>query len=495
MLKDIKHLFKHSAIYGLANILGKAVGFLMIPVYTRFISPEDYGVLEILDVSINIIGLFIGMGISNAVIRFFHLYEDEILKRRVISSAVLLMFLLGGLTALCGWYFAPFLSRILFQNDYVFFIRLIVITFAFNTILEIPLSYIRAMEQSAFFGVIAIGRLILGLSLNIYFVVLLEKGIAGILYSGIITSIIFTCFLVISTLYRVGMTFDYQISRQMLTFGAPLIFNRLGMFIINWGDRFFLNISAGLAQVGIYSLGYKFGFMISFLVGQPFFMIWSVRRYLLINEKNGEKIYGEIFFLYCLVLLTIWLLLSLFSPEIITVFAHSRYYEAHTVIPVIALAYVFREFSDFFNGILLIEKETARLGSMTMIASGICLLSYLFFIPRFGIMGAAIATLSTFVFMSLLSWFQAQRTRGINYQLKKCFPAIFSALLLWGASIALAEFFHGLLLIGGKLLLFLLFPLFVLRFLVSAEQQQGLWRFCHKKLTSISAGSNNDASS
>ena len=240
MFSEFKKLVKHSSIYGLANVLGKGIGFLMIPVYTRYILPENYGLLELLDISINIISMFLGVGLTTAVTRFYVQYKEPEEKKRVISTAILffsvIMIFLLLLSVIIS---QPFARYILGDSAYSYYALISLLTLSFTLILEIPITYFVAKQQSGMFTLVSLLRLIISLSLNIYFVVVAQIGILGILYSGLITAILFSISLSIWTLKQVGLHFDIAILKKMVIFGYPLIFNRMGMFVINLVIVFF----------------------------------------------------------------------------------------------------------------------------------------------------------------------------------------------------------------------------------------------------------------
>lgn len=435
IVKEIIHLAKHSAVYGVANMLGKAIGFLLIPLYTHYIPPVDYGTLELLDLSINIIGMFVGLGLANSVARFYYDTDKTEEKKQVVSSALILLILITLLMLLLFLPLSRQLASLLFDNaQLAYYIQISLFTFALNAVLEIPLTLIRAREQSLFFSIIALSRLTLSLALNIYFIVFLHLGILGILYSGLITSALFSLGLVLWCLKDCGFYFRRALAWKMVLFGAPLILNSLGMFVINFGDRFILKESSGLAEVGIYSLGYKIGMgLIAFLVGQPFFLIWSVRRYSLIKEEGGSDRYGQIFILYSLLLFWIWLFITGFSREMITLLAPDSYYTAWEILPIIALGYILREWSDFFRGAFMIKNKTSYIGIITLVVSLYCIISYLILIPRYQAMGAAVATLSTFLLMALINGYWSIKVMPeIDYRLKRL-----GLLSIWFASLAI----------------------------------------------------------
>jgi len=458
IVKEISRLAKHSAIYGLSNVLGKAIGFLLIPLYTHYIHPADYGILELLDLSVNIIGMFVGMGLSSAVAKFYYDYSDLESRRKVVSSALFTMAFLSGVMVLLCWPFSSLIAgRVLGSETLSSYVRISLVTFALNSVLEIPLTYIRAREQSLFYCIVALIRLAVSLGLNIYFIVFLHLGILGILYSGLIVSTLVSVYLVFWCIRDAGICLDFKMAKAMILFGAPLILNSLGMFVINFGDRFVLKSTASLADVGVYSLGYKIGMgMMSFLVGQPFFLIWSVRRYGLVKEENGLDKYGQVFLFYMLLLLVLWLGLCAFSQEMMLVLAPPEYRGAGIIMPLIALGYLFREMSDFFRGAFMIKNKTHMIGTITIVVSIYCVINYLIFIPLYHGMGAAIATVSTFVFMALINGYFAVRIMPLNYNLKRIFILLIVFLLLGGVCTIISCEYFSVVVVISKVVLFVM---------------------------------------
>lgn len=422
IVNELGRLLKHSAIYGFSNVLGKAIGFLLIPLYTHYIPPADYGILELLDLSVSVIGMFVGAGIVSAIARFYYNCDSEKERKKVVSTAlVAIIFLaLGVVLILCGFWADLIADLVLDDVGLGRYVQISLGAFAFNAILEIPLTYLRIQERSIAYSAIALGRLIGSLSLNIYFIVFLKLGILGVLYSGLIVSILFSVILAGWCVKDVGFHFEGKLAWAMILFGAPLILNSVGMFIIHFGDRFLLKATASLTTVGVYSLGYKIGMgLITYVIGQPFLLIWSVRCYGLVKEEGGMEKYGQIFSIYTLLLLFLWLGLTAFSNEMIYYMAPLEYREACLLIPIVALGYVFRSVTDFFRSSFLIAYKTNLAGGITVVVTIYCIANYFILIPKYGAVGAAVATLSTFFFMVVVNGYYALKIMPVDYRITR----------------------------------------------------------------------------
>jgi len=432
MVGEMKKLLKHSAVYGVGNILSKLIGMALMPVYTRYLSPQDYGIIELLNLTLNLITIIVGMGLSSAVLRFYFNTDSEKERNSIVSTAILFVSGFAITIVLITLYFDEELTLLLFKNKgLTVYFDLMIITFFFSGLIEIPLVLLRAQERSGTFTVVIILRLILALSLNIYFIVIAEWGVKGFLVSSLTTSVTISLILVITTLSRSPVTFSYKHLKTMVIFSLPLIPSALGMFWINFGDRFFLKQFYTDWHVGIYSLGYMFAMMISQLVGQPFFLIWSTRMYEIIRMKDGKRIYAKFCTYLAVIISFAGLGLSLTIPDVMKIVPSEQFYGAHVVVPIIALGYMFREISDFFRGALFIAKRTVYVGLTLFLTSIVCTLMYFILIPHFAMMGAAVSTLITFAFMAFTMLYFGQKVMPIPYEYRRLITAFLLAFGLY----------------------------------------------------------------
>ena len=261
----------------LGTVLSRIVGFLMIPLYTRFLTPADYGIMQLLVLTADIIGMVISVGIASSMYRFYFEYEGAAEKNEVISTAIL-SFGTIGLVSLAGVsLFSKNLSLSLLNSEHYYFYFLI--SFAslwFNTILEMGYNYLRIEKKSVQFILFSLLKLVAAVALNIYFVAVMKLGVLGILLSTLISTLALNFILTLPLLMR-RIRFSLQKAREMLKYGAPMIPTNLAAFIVHASDRFFIKHFTGLADTGLYSLGYRFGSLPNEFVAAPFMQIWEVR--------------------------------------------------------------------------------------------------------------------------------------------------------------------------------------------------------------------------
>jgi O-antigen/teichoic acid export membrane protein len=459
MLHELRQLVKHAGIYGIGSVLGKAVGFLMIPFYTHYLTTADYGTLELLDLSLALAALVLTMWMNASVIRHYYDYDKVEDRRQTISTVLIAAFVMGIAIATGGIYFSRGLSTLILKTPELHsYISLISMCFCLSCVNAVCTSYLRAGQRSSLVVAADLASLVMTLSLNIYFIAIRQIGLVGVLYSSLISNVIITFVLTAFTLREVKVSFSYQKLHQIVLFGAPLVLTSIAAFTVNFSDRFFLRHFSTISVIGIYALGYKFGFMLSFLVVQPFDMIWQARMYDIAKRENSGEVFAQIFEYYSLVLVSVAFGLSVVIHEVIRVMSAADFHSAYKVVPVVALAYVFQGMNRYFLTGSYVAKRTLHLGGIGIASAASNIALNFLLIPRYGMMGAAWATACSFFVMATLAYLVSQNAYRIPYVFSRTILVLMLAALLYVGStfitlpsLALA--------FGAKLLLIVLFPI------------------------------------
>jgi O-antigen/teichoic acid export membrane protein len=474
MFEEMKSVAKHFLVYGLGNILTRIVGFILIPVYTHYLTTSEYGTLELLELTTYIAGMFLALGISQSLMRFYYDSEDPQRRREVVSTA---LFSIWGISLFAVvWFlvFSPQVSLFVFKkSDNAGLFRIIFWTLMFSLASEIPLSFIRTQQKSVFYTIISLCRLIVSLGLNITFIVGLGWGVRGIVLSGLISNGIASLYLSFYTIRQVGISFSGRRLKEMITYGLPYIPGGVGMFVLNFVDRFFLQRFTSLSEVGIYSLGYKFGMIINPLVTDPFFSIWRPKMFELAKREDAKDIYSIMFTYFLFLEIFLGLGISVLIRDVLRIISGPEYQSAYKVVPLILLSYIL--WGGYFHvqvGILL-EKKTQHIAYIVAISALSNLLLNFLLIPRYGIWGAALATLTSFGIMFILNYIISNRIYYVKYQFGRVAKLLALAVVLYLVSLGIHanSLFTSLLL---KTFLVLSFPflLFFLKFYSPKEIQK-----------------------
>jgi O-antigen/teichoic acid export membrane protein len=438
MFHIVKNLAKHSVIYGFGDLLSKSIGFIMIPLYTHYLTTAQYGTMELLDLTSYVVGMLLAMGISQSVVRYYYEYPDEERRQQVVSVALITVWVVSGAALIPLLIFSKDISTLVFKtSDNFAFFNIVFISLLLNMSNDIPMTLLRIKQKSVLYVVISTCRLIVNLSLNILFIAYYQMGIMGVLLSSLISSVLIGLFLMIYTLRRMKLSYSFEVARSMIGYSFPLIGSWVGMYVLNFADRFFLQRLASLAEVGVYSLAYKFGMMPNVLVLGPFSQIWAPKRFELVKEPDAKQLYALVFTYFWFVQLFIGLGIAVMIKDTIVIVAGPEYREAYKYVPLILMSYMCYGAYSYFQFGLLLEKKTVRLASVTLSAAVINTAANYFLIPLLHIWGAAIATLLSFAYLSLAIQFLSQKLYYIPYQFGRLIKMTLAAAALYVVAAAI----------------------------------------------------------
>jgi len=405
-----KNILSHGKIYLVGNILQRCVSFVMLPIYTRFLSPADYGTIELLSMVLDFTGIILGLRIGQSIFRFYADGESQKEKNEVVTTAIFLIFLINIFGFLMLYLSADHISSAVFGNlSQCNNIILFSVTLLMQSFIEIPMTYVRARQRPWVFVSFSIVKLILQLSLNVLLVVIFHMHVEGVVYSAVISSAIMAVILGLYVFNNCGVGFSFNIAKKIAFFSFPLMLTWVITFYLTFGDRYFLRNNFGVDEVGIYSLAYKFGFLLMFLVVNPFGAVWYAEKYNIIKSDNAQETIGSVFIYYSAAILIVCIFISLFIENALHVMATPPFWKAASIVPVVLAAYVTNAWCEFISLGILLKDKTIELTYGTVLAGVVITPCYLFLIPKFGGMGAAWSTLFAFGVRALWVYYRARR--------------------------------------------------------------------------------------
>lgn len=415
MTSVIRNIVRHSAVYGVGIVLRRLASVLLLPVYTRYLSPADYGTLELLTISTDVVALILGLGLTGALFKFLSAADSPEEQATVISTVALLIvafYLLGSAMGIaCAVPIATLVFETAARAD---LFRIVFATYFFLGLTEMGMRHLQARKYSGWYVLLSLGLLALQITLNLYFLIGRGLGVRALLYGNLIAQGIVGSGLMLYTLRVTGLRFSGALARRMLRYGVPLVFDSLAAFILTFSDRFFLNYYADIAEVGLYAVGYKFGFLLAALV-QPFNAIWEAERFDIAKRADAGAVYRQVARYYLCVLTAAALGLALFARDIIQVMTAPEFHAASRVVWLIVIAYFFQSLITVSVVGVLVAGKTERVTLATGIAAVLCLGMCFVCVPRWQSYGAAIATVVPFAVRQILIYWFAQQHLRIPY--------------------------------------------------------------------------------
>ena len=416
----MKSVGKQFAIYGLGDLLNKAIAFVLLPVYTHYLQPREYGVLEMLDLTMYIISLFLVLGIPHAIVRFYHEQKDEAGRNLIVSSGLVASLFISVLALIPLLPLSPAISGWVMKSpQFAQLFALVFITMSFNLVGEVAMIHFRVREMPVWFISFSTARLLLSLTGNIVFLVFLKRGVEGVIWGGLIASVLINCTLVGYLIRKVGLKFSWEVFHPMVRFGAPLIGSALGMYLINFGDRFALQRLMTLGDVGIYSLAYKFGMLPNFLLLTPFQALWGPKQFQIAREPDAPSIFSRVFNYFWFLMMFLGLGLCVLIHDVIRIIADPAYLDSARYVPLLVLSYLCYGAYWFLQFGVMYARKTSFVAINTLVMALLNVGLNFLLIPRMGIFGACLATFISIFLMMGVIYFLSQAHYAISFAFGK----------------------------------------------------------------------------
>lgn len=416
--EKIREAGSHTLIYGVGAMVQTVLGFVLIPLYTRYYTPEIYGVLSLVVLCGTLAGVVFYLGASSALSRSYYDYPDEA-ERKKVSSTSLLLILAGAIVqVLLGFLLKERLSLLLFGSTrYALHINLALVSSALsftNNLFYLILRFERKSKQVILINILA---LVSGASLIVGMLIGLKLGVlAPILGEAINQLLIFGVLFYVTRKSFVWGYSKREIGIQ-LHYGIPNVLSGLLFYLLTSTDRIMINKWLSLGEVGIYALGCKIGMVIQPLFISPFSQIWAPMRMQYRQDQNFAELYKVILTYYAAIGLFFAVAVSLFAREILLLFSgRPEYHVAYQIVPAIITAYlVYGAINVVDFGVALTRKviyHVYAFGAALLVNVG---LNWIL-LPKYGYRASAAVLFLTFLFLTTMVFWVSQRLYRIQYE-------------------------------------------------------------------------------
>ncbi|MBI3112319.1 MAG: flippase [Ignavibacteriales bacterium] len=482
MLDKILRLGKEAAIYGLSSILGRFLNFLLVPFYTNYLLPSEYGVVATLYAYIAFMVIVYGYGMEAAYMRFVSPSEPGDTKRNfstpflslLVTSALFSLVIHLSADSVAGW--------IEIGEEHADLVRYAGWILFFDTLVAIPYASLRMEHKALKFAGLRVLNIVSNIALNILFIVGMDMKADGVFLANLLAMMISFILLFRTVMARLTISFSRGLYRDLLKFGLPYVPAGIAGAAMQVIDRPILKMLTNDATVGVYQANYRLGVLMMLVVGmfdyawRPFFLQHA-------KDEDAKELFAKVFTYFVALMLFILVSVSLFVEDLVRIqvfgkyFIHPDYWGGLTIVPIILLSYVFTgAYVNFVVGIYL-EKKTKVLPYVTGAGAIVNVLVNFWSIPRYGMMGAAFATLASYVVMAAGMYIASQQVYPMRYEWSRILRlAAVAAVVFAGASMVPVEpaTLIGLVMKAGWCLLFLLFAFLVRAFdpadIISARQ-------------------------
>ncbi len=404
----IRRLFRHSAIYSLSTSVQRLQGLILTPVYTstKFIPQVsqygNYGLIYTFIAFMNFVYLY---GMDSAFLRYFFLGKSD--RKTVFSTTFLVLINTALVTSALIFLFARQIATVvLFNPELTLLVRLASGILFFDTIGNLPFLILRAEERAVTYTVFRMLRFSMELALNILFVVVLRKGVPGIMMANLVASVLNLLIMFPFTWRYLRLHINWPLLREMVAFGLPFLPNGIAFMMIEMQDRFLVTRFLGKEVMAFYHANYKFASVLLLLIigfrnaWQPFFL--KIAR-----QPEARKTYSRILNDYLFVAASLTLFILFFVRDLLTLHWFGAFYllgihywSGIPIIPWIVLSYLFFGIYVIFTPAFYITKKSRYMIIFTGLGAVVNLVTNLLLLPRLGMWGAVSATVLAYATMA-----------------------------------------------------------------------------------------------
>jgi O-antigen/teichoic acid export membrane protein len=402
-------LLRHSSIYALGNVLKNIIGFIMLPLYTRYLTPADYGVISLMIVMLSLMELLFAGRLGYALPKMYSESNTEQQRKTLISTALIFMAVVGILIAPAIFLTRFSTSRLVFgttaYSAIVGYFSFLLLT---QSVESVGFDYIRLQQRPWQFLGMTVLKLAIQLSLNIWLIVGMKLGVAGVALSTVGASTAMAGVLLLYTVLKTGLHYDRALALRMLAFSWPMWLGGLAGLYTGSANRYYLRVFSSIDNVGLYALAERFSGIMLMLIWQPFSQYWMVESFNYHQQEN-TRAFRVVFSVATAMLFVAGLAVSLLASPVIHVMTTHAFYPAAYAVPLLVLGTILGCLSNFVSFSFLVTENTRLLSLFSYLTAVFVSILYLALIPNYGYIGAAAALVGAQGFLLAITYIYGRR--------------------------------------------------------------------------------------
>lgn len=426
MFQKLKELTKDTAIYGISTMVGRFLNFLLVPFYTNLFPPSEYGIIQLIYAYIAILNIVYIYGLDSAYLKFAA-FKDVGDEKDNFSTPYIAIFLTSIIFSLLIALNSNSIAESLrIPDKYEYLINVVALLLVFDSLQVIPYLKLRLERKAVKFSTFRIINILVNISLNVILILVLKWGIEAIVISNVIASFVSFALVTPEIFKYFRFKIHAELLKRLLKFGLPYLPAGFAVMIVQVIDVPILEKLTDFQTVGIYKANYRMGIFMMLFVNmfqyawQPFFLTNA-------KEENAKQMFAKVLTYFTLVASIILVLISLFISDIVHIqisgysLIGSEYWSGLSIIPIVLFAYLINGMYVIFSAGIYIEEKSLYVpfisgaGALTNVVANFLL------IPIWGITGAAIATLLSYLVMTIGYYLVTQKFYKIDYEFNRIF--------------------------------------------------------------------------
>lgn len=403
-------LAKNTLVIGLGNMSTQLVGFLLLPIYTTFVSPGEYGTVDLIMTYIVLLVPLITVQIEMAVFRFLidvrQNYEEV---SRIITNGLASELILVAIFALVSY----LINSLYPIPHYPLVLTLLIVT----SLATLSLQAARGLGDNRRYAIASASAALATLVSAAVFVVILHWGAAGMLMASIMANTSIVLFL--ATRLRIGSHLDprklsLSFARSMTKYSAPLVPNGISLWVINASDRTIIAYILGASANGLYALASKIAFAVASAAG-VFTLSWTESAAMHVNDPDRDKYFSDVMNTSINFFATVGLVVISVTPFVFTALIGAEFAEAQLLVPLLIVGTVLAVIMSLYGAIYIALKLSKSVANTSIFAAIINVVLTFGLVHQVGVYGAAIATIIAYLSMVIYRHFDIKKHIHVRY--------------------------------------------------------------------------------
>ncbi|OQY76039.1 MAG: hypothetical protein B6D45_04715 [Ignavibacteriales bacterium UTCHB3] len=428
MIDKLKQLSKETVIYGISTVVGRFLNFVLVPFYSNIFAPDEMGVVANLYAYMAIFNIVFIYGMDSALLKVSTLPEYRGTKK-VFTTSYITVFTTGAVFSLILYLLMPYLGVSIsvnpeFAAKYQHLISYSINILFLDALSVLPFIVLRLENKAFTFSMIRLINIVINIGLNFVLILIFKMKIEAVFFANLIASAFSFLALLPITYSNLSFEFDFGVLKRLMKFGLPFLPAGLAAMVMQVVDKPIVERLTNIEKLGIYNANYKLGvFMMLFVsmfqfAWQPFFLQHA-------DDDDARDLFAKVFTYFTIVGSFILVFLTIFIEDITSLgvgrihFLGEAFWSGRNIIPVILLGYLFYGFYVNFNASFYIKEKSIPVPILLGIgAISNIVLNYLL-VPQFELMGAAFATLISYMLIAIGFFYYGRRLFEINYEYRK----------------------------------------------------------------------------
>jgi O-antigen/teichoic acid export membrane protein len=404
-------LIRNTSIYTIGNVLPKAAGFVLLPIYTKFLTPGEYGIVNSMQSLQIFLAIVLTLALNRSILRLYWDYKTEKEQKDFLGSIALSMTVISIVATLTFFILHSYIGMIYKSiNFHPYYTYIILIEFA-TVFSYIPSLYLMLKEKAKYFVLLNLSQFIVNTALILWFVIVKDEAAAGFLKALLLGRIVMLPIYIIITLRVINIVILPAMVKAAMLFSLPIVPTIINAWVINQSNRIFIERYFTIEDVGIFGLAVKITAVIS-IFAAAFNQAYAPLFFRLANAEDQilSKIklrkYNNVFILVIIMLCGC---VAFFAKEVIVLLFNKEYHQAYLLFPWLALSVLFSQFGGIVGKYFQQSKKMKENMLIVLVFGGLNIGLNFLIIPIWGAYGAAIVTAITMFLIFIVSYLYTKK--------------------------------------------------------------------------------------